>query len=66
MATDWIGCVLEISAREPADDHLTSHWVFCRKVLGETRREALLIAARFRHVELTREKCEHVAAGWSD
>ena len=62
----WIDCVLRISACEPPGDHLTSHYVFCRKVLRETRREALAIAARFRRVELTREKCLRVADGWHD
>lgn len=65
-ADEWIDCVLSISAREPSGDHLTSHYVFCRKVLRETRQEALAIAARFRRVELTRETCLRVADGWHD
>lgn len=49
----WIDCVLDIAAREPEGEHITSHWVLCHKVLGESSLDALGIAARFRGVRLT-------------
>lgn len=64
----WIDCTLNIAEMEDREgrDHRTSHWVFIRKVLGEPRKDALPMAAAFRHVRLTRESCEHVAIGWDE
>jgi hypothetical protein len=60
-----IGRVLAVVEAE-TDDHFTSHVVFVRKVLRESWADAFAIAAGFRHVRLTREKCLKVAVGWYD
>jgi hypothetical protein len=60
----WVDCVVDIAAMEPEHNHLTSHYVFCKKVLGEPKQDCFQIAVAFRHVELTRKKCERVAVDW--
>ena len=68
--TPWqerlIDCVVDIAAGEPDGDHVTSHWLFVRKVLRESKQDAYQIAVGFRDVKLTREKCLAVADGWED
>lgn len=65
---NWIACVVDIADREAerGDNHLTSHYVFIRKVLHEPRMDAMKMAVAFSHVRLDREKCERVANGWDD
>lgn len=68
--TGWqhrmIDCAVGIAEGEPEGEHITSHYIFIAKVLREPRRDALPMAAAFRHVKLTREACERVAIGWHD
>lgn len=66
----WIDCALAIADIEDREDdgrgHLTSHYVFIRKVLGEPRQDAMQMAVAFRHVRLDQAKCERVAVGWDE
>lgn len=62
----WIDGVLgivEIETRN-GDDHRASHWIFCRKVLRESRQEATKLAFAFAKHPLTREACERLADDW--
>jgi hypothetical protein len=61
-AIDRVMAVVEVEG----DDHLTSHWVLARKVLGEPKAFAHDVATAFRHRKLTREDCERMADGWDD
>jgi hypothetical protein len=65
---DWINCVVDIADREAerGDPHITSHWVFIRKVLDEPRWDAFRMAVAFRHVRLDHATCVRVADGWAD
>lgn len=62
----WICCVLQMVASELQDEdsHLGSHYIFCKKVLGEPSLSAMQIAGQFAHVPLTREACERLARDW--
>lgn len=64
----WIDCVLDIIESEKAEggDHMTSHYVFVKKVLRETDPKFLPVqfGARFRDTPLTREKCHEIADNW--
>jgi hypothetical protein len=51
---------------ERGEDHLTSHWVLARKVLGESKQFAFQVATAFRHRRLTRADCERMVDGWDD
>jgi len=48
------------------EDHLTSHWILARKVLGESKQFAFRVATAFRHRRLTREDCERMVDGWDE
>ena len=61
-AIDRVVAVVEAET----DDHLTSHWVLARKVLGESKAFAFQVATAFRHRKLTRADCERMADGWND
>lgn len=64
----WIDCVMRMVDHEIAtgDDHLTSHYVFVKKVLRESDPAMLPVqfGARFRDTPLTREKCHEIADNW--
>lgn len=63
----WIACVLEMVESEKQDDTATfiaSHWVFCKKVLRETKQDCMQIAARFQDVPLTLDVCHRMADEW--
>lgn len=60
----WIDCALDMTATEEPGQHIGSHYIFCKKVLGETSKDALEIAYRFKHAPLTREACEKLLADW--
>lgn len=51
---------------ERGEDHLTSHWILARKVLGESKTFAFQVATAFRHRRLTRADCERMADGWDE
>lgn len=61
-AIDRVMAVAEVET----DDHLTSHWILARKVLGESKAFAFDVATAFRHRALTREDCERMVDGWDD
>lgn len=64
----WMDCAMRMVEIADADDkdYLTARWVFIHRVLGETKREALGIAARLRSIRPDRIEFEHMAEHWDD
>lgn len=67
----WIACVMDMQdiadreVRPPLrPDYLTAHWVFCRKVLRESKADAMSLAAAFRNACLTPDVCKGMADDW--
>lgn len=62
----WMQCVLDVVETEKRDgrNHVTSHWIFAKQVLRETKTDRFQIAGRFRYTPLTREAMERIADDW--
>jgi hypothetical protein len=56
--------VMAVVEAESDGDHLTSHWILARKVLGESKQFAFEVATAFRHHRLTRAECEGMVSDW--
>jgi hypothetical protein len=59
----WIKLVLDWMAEDRVN-YFTAHWVFARKVLRETRIEAVKLAARYQHKALTLADCLWLRSEW--